>query len=67
MVPDASSIEHRGLQPAAELARFYKAAAAKAQPPVNSNAHAGSREDAEPRAEDNDNQRDARREDRRKQ
>ncbi len=32
-----------GLQSAAELARFYKAAAAKAQPPVNSNAHAGSR------------------------
>ena len=31
-----------GLQSAAELARFYKAAAAKAQPPANSNAHSGS-------------------------
>ena len=31
-----------GLQSAAELARFYKAAAAKAQPPANSNAHVGS-------------------------
>ncbi len=28
-----------GAQPAAELARFYKAAAAKARPPVNSKAH----------------------------
>ena len=35
-----------GPQPAAELARFYMAAAAKAQPPANSNAHVGSREDA---------------------
>ena len=35
-----------GLQSAAELARFYKAAAAKAQPPANSNAHVGSRDDA---------------------
>ena len=42
--PDASSIEHPGAQPAAELARFYKAAAAKAQPPANSNAHVGDRE-----------------------
>ena len=35
-----------GLQSAAELARFYKAAAAKARPPVNSNAHGGSDDDA---------------------
>ena len=34
-----------GLQSAAELARFYKAAAAKVQPPANSNAHVGSRDD----------------------
>jgi thiol-disulfide isomerase/thioredoxin len=34
-----------GPQPAGELARFYNAAAAKARPPVNSNAHVGSRED----------------------
>ena len=32
-----------GLQSAAELARFYKAAAAKAQPPANSNAHTSAR------------------------
>jgi thiol-disulfide isomerase/thioredoxin len=43
-----------GAQPAAELARFYKAAATKARPPVNSNAHAGSREDAGPSAQNND-------------
>ena len=49
-----------GLQSAAELARFYKAAAAKAQPPVNSNAHVGSDDDASARAEDNDNQRNTR-------
>ncbi len=35
-----------GLQPAADLARFYRAAAVKAQPPANSNAHVGSRERA---------------------
>ena len=34
-----------GLQSAAELARFYKTAAAKARPPANSNAHVGSRDD----------------------
>ncbi len=39
-----------GLQPAANLARFYRAAAVKAQPPANSNAHVGSRE----RASDDD-------------
>jgi thiol-disulfide isomerase/thioredoxin len=33
-----------GPRPAAELVRFYKAAAAKAQPPAGSNAHVGSRE-----------------------
>ncbi len=43
-----------GPQPAAELARFYKAAAAKAQPPVNSNAHVGSREDGRGGADDDD-------------
>jgi thiol-disulfide isomerase/thioredoxin len=45
-----------GAQPAGELARFYKAAVAKAQPPVNSNAHAGSREDVGAAADDTDNQ-----------
>ena len=45
-----------GLQSAAELARFYKAGAAKAEPPVNSNAHAGSREDAASADDDNDSQ-----------
>ncbi len=35
-----------GLQPAADLARFYRAAALKAQPPANSNGHVGSRERA---------------------
>jgi thiol-disulfide isomerase/thioredoxin len=35
-----------GLQPAADLARFYQAAAVKAQPPANSNAHGGRRERA---------------------
>ncbi len=35
-----------GLQPAAGLARFYQAAAVKAQPPTNSNAHVGSGERA---------------------
>jgi thiol-disulfide isomerase/thioredoxin len=33
-----------GLQSAANLTRFYRAAALKAQPPANSNAHVGSRE-----------------------
>jgi thiol-disulfide isomerase/thioredoxin len=33
-----------GLQPASDLARFYRAAALKAQPPANSRAHVGSRE-----------------------
>jgi thiol-disulfide isomerase/thioredoxin len=49
-----------GLQSGAELARFYKAAAAKAEPPVNSNAHVGSREDAGAAAADNDDQSDPR-------
>jgi hypothetical protein len=35
-----------GLQPAADLARFYRAAALKAEPPANSRAHAGPRERA---------------------
>jgi thiol-disulfide isomerase/thioredoxin len=35
-----------GLQSAAELARFYKAAADKALPPANSNAHTGSGSDS---------------------
>jgi hypothetical protein len=48
-----------GLQSAAELARFYKAAAAKARPPANSNAHSGSDDDASTGADDNDD-RDAR-------
>jgi thiol-disulfide isomerase/thioredoxin len=48
-----------GAQPAAELARFYKGATAKARPPVKSNAHVGSREDAGAPAGDNDNQSDA--------
>jgi thiol-disulfide isomerase/thioredoxin len=49
-----------GAQPAAELAKFYKAAAAKARPPVNSNAHAGSREDGAGGGadDDSDNQSD---------
>jgi len=33
-----------GLQSAADLARFYRAAALKAKPPANSNAHVGARE-----------------------
>jgi thiol-disulfide isomerase/thioredoxin len=41
-----------GLQSAAELARFYKAAAAKALPPANSNAHTGSGSDAGDREDD---------------
>jgi thiol-disulfide isomerase/thioredoxin len=40
-----------GLQPAADLARFYRAAALKARPPANSRAHVASRE---PAAEDDD-------------
>ena len=44
-----------GPQPAAELARFYKAAAAKARPPANSNSHVGSREKTpRPAADDED-------------
>jgi thiol-disulfide isomerase/thioredoxin len=35
-----------GPQPAPELARFFNAAAAKAQPPANSNSHVGSRQKA---------------------
>jgi thiol-disulfide isomerase/thioredoxin len=47
-----------GLQSAAELARFYKAAAAKARPPVNSNAHSGSDDDAGAGADDDGDHRD---------
>jgi thiol-disulfide isomerase/thioredoxin len=36
----------KGLQPAAELVRFYKAAVARAEPPSNSNAHVGAGDDA---------------------
>ena len=43
-----------GLQPAAELARFYKTAAAKAQPPANSNAHVGSPRESRSGAGDDD-------------
>jgi thiol-disulfide isomerase/thioredoxin len=39
---------------AAELARFYKAAASKAQPPSGSNAHVGSDEDAASRSKSDD-------------
>jgi thiol-disulfide isomerase/thioredoxin len=46
----------KGLQPAAELARFYKAAVARVLPPSNSNAHASSRDGAarSPRDDDDD-------------
>ena len=44
-----------GLQSAAELARFYKAAAAKALPPANSNAHTGSASDADAGNDDDGN------------
>jgi len=43
-----------GFQAAADLARFYNAAAAKAKPPVNSNAHVGAREDARDGGDDED-------------
>jgi thiol-disulfide isomerase/thioredoxin len=43
-----------GPRPAAELARFYKAAAAKARPPSGSNAHVGARDDSPPAAGDDD-------------
>jgi thiol-disulfide isomerase/thioredoxin len=45
-----------GLQPAAVLERFYLAARAKAtaQPPSQSNAHAGPREDSRPGSRDDD-------------
>ncbi len=43
-----------GLQSAAALARFYRTAAAKAQPPANSNAHVGSRERGGDESEDDD-------------
>jgi thiol-disulfide isomerase/thioredoxin len=57
IVVDASGREldrTSGPQLASELARFYKAAAAKAQPPVNSNAHVGSRENTRAAADDDD-------------
>jgi len=44
-----------GLQPAADLARFYRAAVVKAQPPANSNAHVGSRERTGEGDQDGDN------------
>jgi thiol-disulfide isomerase/thioredoxin len=43
-----------GLQSAADLARFYRAAALKAEPPTNSNAHVGSRERARDNRGDDD-------------
>jgi len=57
IVLDASGREldrTSGLQSAADLARFYKTAAAKAQPPANSNAHVGSSEKPRPGAGDDD-------------
>jgi thiol-disulfide isomerase/thioredoxin len=41
-----------GPQPAADLAKFYKAAIAKVQPPASSDAHVGSREDSRGNADD---------------
>jgi thiol-disulfide isomerase/thioredoxin len=46
-----------GPQPAAELANFYKAAIAKAQPPTSSRAHVGSRENSLDGADDDQNDR----------
>jgi thiol-disulfide isomerase/thioredoxin len=43
-----------GPQTAADLARFYNRALTKAQPPVNSSAHAGSREESRSGTEDDD-------------
>jgi thiol-disulfide isomerase/thioredoxin len=48
-----------GPQPAAELARFYKAAIAKVQPPESSNAHVGSRDESRRGADDEDEQADS--------
>ena len=55
IVLDASGCEldrTSGPQSAADLARFYKTAAAKAQPPASSNAHVGSPEKPRPGAGD---------------
>jgi thiol-disulfide isomerase/thioredoxin len=49
-----------GPHPATDLAQFFKAASAKAQPPDNSNAHTGSREKAPANADDDDDSSDAR-------
>jgi thiol-disulfide isomerase/thioredoxin len=43
-----------GAQPVAELARFYKTAAAKARPPANSNSHVGDRDNTGTQADDDD-------------
>jgi len=68
VVVDASGREldrTSGLQPAADLARFYNTAAAKARPPDRSNAHAGSPRESRSRASDDDHDIDAGRRDRR--
>jgi thiol-disulfide isomerase/thioredoxin len=64
IVVDGSGQElHRtsGLQPATVLERFYLAAKAKAQPPSQSNAHAGPREESPSGAGDDDEPPDRRR------
>lgn len=43
-----------GMQPAADLRRFYEAAAAKAQPPANSRAHPGAGDDKDDDQDDQD-------------
>jgi thiol-disulfide isomerase/thioredoxin len=48
-----------GPQPAAELARFYKAAIAKVQPPASSNAHVGPRAESRGGADDDEDQSDS--------
>jgi len=54
-----------GLRPAADLARFYNAAAAKAQPPASSNAHVGSPRESRSGAGDDDDDADSERRSRR--
>jgi thiol-disulfide isomerase/thioredoxin len=49
-----------GPQPAADLARFYLAAKAKAQPPHDSNAHVGARAESQAEPDDDDEPADTR-------
>jgi thiol-disulfide isomerase/thioredoxin len=68
IVVDGSGSElarHVGPEPAAELARFYNTAAARARSPANSNAHVRSAQESQSRAGEGDDGNNADRRDRR--